>query len=279
VSVVQSMSTQKLTEDEAALEAFEREIALPMLVLSLLVIPLLVVPLFVRLSRGVDAAFITLDWVIWAAFALEYGVPFHLSRHKGPFFRRNLLDLAIVILPFLRPLRVIRSARALRLLRSGRAVVFLSRGGKSAKEMMTRHGLHYALLVGAILVMGGALVVRELERTAAGSTIHSFGDAVWWALATMSTVGFGDKYPVTEGGRAVAVVLMFFGVGLFALIAASMASLFLGKKRERDVEPEVQDIVDRLDRIERALLAGMRTEEAEPVERLRALERELEPSR
>ena len=58
-----------------------------------------------------------------------------------------------------------------------------------------------------------------------------------------------------------------------------MASLFLGKKRERDVEPEVQDIVDRLDRIERALLAGMRTEEAEPVERLRALERELEPSR
>ena len=96
MSVVQSMSTQKLTEDEAALEAFEREIALPMLVLSLLVIPLLVVPLFVRLSRGVDAAFITLDWVIWAAFALEYGVPFHLSRHKGPFFRRNLLDLAIV---------------------------------------------------------------------------------------------------------------------------------------------------------------------------------------
>jgi voltage-gated potassium channel len=247
------VTARKLARNEEALEAFEREIALPMLVLSLAVVPLLVVPLVVHLSHGLEKTFFTIDWLVWAAFAVEYLIRFYLAPHKRAFFRHNLLDLAIVVLPFLRPLRVIRSARALRLLRSGRVVVFMARGGKSGRDVLTRHGLHYALLVGAILVVSGALLVAEMEHGAPGSTIHSFGDAIWWALATMSTVGFGDKYPVTEGGRAIAIVLMFFGIGLFGLIAASLASFFLGRKREEEADPMVADLRARLDRIESVL--------------------------
>jgi voltage-gated potassium channel len=247
------VTARELARNEEALEAFERETALPMLVLSLAVVPLIVVPLVVHLSHNLDVTFFTLGWVVWAAFAVEYVIRFYLAPYRGVFFRHNLLDLVIVVLPFLRPLRIVRSARALRLLRSGRAVAFMARGSKSGRDILTRHGLQYALLVGAILVATGALLVGEMERDAPGATIHSFGDAIWWALATMSTVGFGDKYPVTEGGRAVAIVLMFFGIGLFGLIAASLASFFVGQKREEEVDPMVEDIRARLERMERVL--------------------------
>jgi voltage-gated potassium channel len=245
--------TGALARNEEAVDAFERETALPMLVLALLAVPVLLIPLWVDLPRGIAETFLVLDWVIWVAFAVEYLIRLYLVPHKAVFVKHNLLDLAVVVLPFLRPFRVIRSARALRLLRAGRVTVYLTRGASSAKDVLTRHGLHYALLVGAVLVLTAALIVSELERTAPGATIHSFGDAIWWALATMSTVGFGDKYPVTEAGRAVAVVLMFFGIGIFGLLAASLASFFIGKKREERVDPVVAEISERLQRIEEML--------------------------
>jgi voltage-gated potassium channel len=224
-----------------------------MLVLSLAAVPSLILSLVVDLPHSLNTTFFIVDLVVWAAFAVEYVIRMYLAPYKGAFVRHNVIDLVIIALPFLRPLRVVRSARALRLLRSGRAVAFMARGERSAKDVLTRHGLHYALLVGGILIIAGALLVREFESGVRGSTIHSFGDAIWWALATVSTVGFGDKYPVTEGGRAVAVVLMFFGVGLFGLIAASLASVFLRKEREQEVDPMVAEALERLERIENAL--------------------------
>src|SRR5207244_10331251 len=100
--------------------------------------------------------------------------------------------------------------------------------------------------------------VHGLERGSGGS-IRSCPDAVWWALATVTTVGFGDMFPVTEAGRAVGVVLMCFGIGLFGLIAASFASFLLGRKQE-DASPGTDAIVERLDRIERALIESGRVE-------------------
>lgn len=70
------MTARGLSRNEEALEAFEREIALPMLVLSLAVVPLLVVPLVVHLSHGLDKTFFTIDWLVWAAFAVEYLIRF-----------------------------------------------------------------------------------------------------------------------------------------------------------------------------------------------------------
>jgi voltage-gated potassium channel len=108
-----------------ALERFERQTAIPMLVLSLAIIPLLVFPLVANLSVATESTFIALDWLIWAAFALEYGVRLWLAPEKLNFIRRNRLDLVVIVLPFLRPLRVVRSARALRVLRAARAATIL----------------------------------------------------------------------------------------------------------------------------------------------------------
>src|SRR5439155_23258967 len=86
------------------------------------------------------------------------------------------------------------------------------------------------------------------ERDTPGG-IHSFGDALWWAVATVSTVGYGDRVPATAGGRGVAVVLMLVGIGLFGLLAASLASFFVEEHAERGAD----DMAARLERIESLL--------------------------
>jgi voltage-gated potassium channel len=249
-----------------ALERFDREVALPMFVLSLLIIPLLVIPLTVNLSHGLRNAFFAADWIVWALFAVEYLVRLYLSPKRGVFFRSHLLELAIVVLPFLRPLRVIRSARALRLLVSGRAAIFLFRGAKSGREILSKHNLHYLLLVAIALIVAAAAIMPELERGTPGANISNFADGIWWALATMATAGFTGLQPVSTAGRAVAVVLMIFGVGIFGLLAASLASFFLGRERESEIDPKIDEVLARLAAIERSIesLRGSQRPDGDP---------------
>jgi voltage-gated potassium channel len=237
-----------------ALERFERQTAWPMLVLSLAIIPLLVVPLVADLSPGTETTLFALDWILWAAFALEYGIRLYLAPQKGRFVRSNVIDLVVVIVPFLRPLRVMRSARMLRLLRAARAGVFLLRGIDAVKDVLTRHKLHYTLLVATAVTIGAGVVVAELERAAPEGNIDSLPDGLWWAVSTVTTVGYGDTFPTTAAGRGFAVVLMLVGVGLFGLLAASLAT-FLIQRDEGESEERAAygEIIERLDRIERRL--------------------------
>jgi voltage-gated potassium channel len=238
-----------------ALERFERQTAWPMLVLSLAIIPLLVIPLVAELSPGTERAFFALDWLLWAAFALEYGIRLYLSPVKSRFVRSNVVDLIVVVVPFLRPLRVMRSARMLRLLRAVRVGVFLFRAMDAVKDVLTRHKLHYTLLVATIVTIGGGVVVAELERNAPEGNIDSVPDGLWWAVSTVTTVGYGDAFPTTAAGRGFAVVLMLVGVGLFGLLAASLASFLIERGIEEEVQehPQYREILERLDRIERRL--------------------------
>jgi voltage-gated potassium channel len=222
---------------DEALQAFERRTALPMLLLALLIIPLLVIPLVVELSPRVETTFVTLDWTIWAVFAGEYLIRLYLAPRKWLFVRHNVLDLVVVIVPFLRPLRVARSARALRFVRAGRTVIMLARSAKILRAVLTRHKLHYVLLVTLLVTAAAAVLVRELEKNAEGANIQSLDDAVWWALTTITTVGYGDRFPVTPAGRGVAVLLMILGVGLFGLLAASLASFFIQRDEEQANDP------------------------------------------
>jgi voltage-gated potassium channel len=89
-----------------ALEKFERQTAVPMLILSLAIIPLLLIPAVADVSPGVESTFIALDWFIWAAFLIEYGIRLYLVPQKRRFITSNKIDLVVIVLPFLRPLRV-----------------------------------------------------------------------------------------------------------------------------------------------------------------------------
>lgn len=236
-----------------ALERFQRQSAIPMLILALASLPLIVAPLLLDFSQSVDSTLFAIDWFIWAAFALEYGIRLYLAPAKRDFMRHNVIDLVVIVLPFLRPLRVARSVRLVRILRLGRAIVYVARFFDALRDVLERHRFNYSLLVACLMTVGAAFMVLEAERGTEGANILTLPDALWWAITTVTTVGYGDRFPTTAAGRAIGAVLMVLGIALFGLIAASVSALFVRKDVAKDVDPQLEEISERLGRIEDAL--------------------------
>src|SRR5690242_12875497 len=111
--------------------------------------------------------------------------------------------------------------------------------------------------------MAGAWLVLLFEENAKDSNIHNYPDALWWAIVTVTTVGYGDRYPSTTGGRVVAGVLMLVGIGLIGVLTATVASLFIKEhtdanrqvyqKGHADLGQRLSVISDRLADVERRL--------------------------
>jgi voltage-gated potassium channel len=238
-----------LGRSQDAYDRFAAAVDGPLTVLAVAWLPVLIVPLVVRVSAGTSAALDTVDYAVWAVFAVEYLVKLYLSPSRWSFVVHHLVDLLVIAVPVLRPIRTLRALRALRALRIARAALILSSALKRARELLTHHGLHYVLL--CVLAIIGLCSAMELafEQHAPGATIHNFGDALWWSAVTVTTVGYGDKYPVSAGGRGVAVVLMITGIGLVGVLSATVASYFVGQRADQDMT----DLHERLDRIEAAL--------------------------
>jgi voltage-gated potassium channel len=237
-----------------ALDRFERQTAWPMMALALAIIPLLVVPLLVDLPSGVETTFFALDWLIWVAFVLEYGIRLYLAPNKRHFVSHNIIDLLFVLIPFLRPLRVLRSARAFSVLRAARGTVILLRAIKAVQDVLKRHKLGYTLLIALVVVVGSGLLVATIEEASPDRNIKSIPDGLWWAVTTVTTVGYGDRFPVTAIGRAIGAGVMILGIGLFGLLAASLASLLVEKDLEKGIDPQISEMNERLERIERLLV-------------------------
>jgi voltage-gated potassium channel len=97
-------------------------------------------------------------------------------------------------------------------------------------------------------------MVLEAERGTADANILTLPDALWWAITNITTVGYGDRYPTTAGSRAIGAVLMVLGIALFGFIAASVSAMFVRKDVSKDVDPQLDEIGSRLDRIEQRLV-------------------------
>jgi voltage-gated potassium channel len=243
-----------------AFERFSRVVDGPMMILALAMIPLIVVPLIVDLSPGLDRALVAIDYLVWAAFAVEYVIKLCLAPDRWRFVKANIPDLVIVVVPMLRPLRVLRGARLLRLLRLARLVAFAIEGLSEARDVLRRRGLSWVLLIALALNLIAAALVLSFERDIPNSNIHSYPDALWWAVTTITTVGYGDRFPISPAGRGVAVVLMVSGIALFGVITASIAAYFVEQKTEHekdDLASRMDLILERLDAIE----AGLRVDE------------------
>ncbi|MFI6090117.1 potassium channel family protein [Streptomyces sp. NPDC051218] len=162
----------------------------------------------------------------WAAFAVDYAVRWRLSGQGARFVRTHWLDTLVLVLPLLRPLRVVHVYEAVQR-RHGRPRLALH------ARVVTYAGLS-ALLIG----FTGALAVYQHEHTAPGATIRTFGDSVWWTSATLATVGYGDVTPVTPLGRVIAVGLMLCGLALLGAVTGSFSSWLLQVfAREDDKRP------------------------------------------
>jgi voltage-gated potassium channel len=243
-----------LTNDKGeAFQRFSRAVDGPLMVLALAMIPVIVVPLVADLSPGQARAVLAVDYLIWAAFAVEYVVKLYLAPQRWRFVKANIPDLVIVVVPMLRPLRVLRSARLLRLLGLARVVAFAVEGLQETREVLRRRGLSWVLLIVLALNLVAAALVLTFERDMPNGNIHSYPDALWWAVTTITTVGYGDRFPMSPAGRGVAVVLMVSGIALFGVITASIAAYFVEQKAEQDLAGRLDRVLERLDAIEAKL--------------------------
>jgi voltage-gated potassium channel len=233
---------------QQAFEAVERITEIPMIALSVAMLPLLLAPLVFDLSATTEDALFAADWAIWAIFALELGVKTYLAPARGPYLRTHWFDVVIVVVPFLRPLRIVRSARAFRGLRAIRLFSFMARTVHSTRSLLSEHGLQYVLLVGVLLLFASAGLIALFESGSEG-TIQGFDDGLWWAVTTITTVGYGDKFPVTPEGKGIAVFLMLVGIALFSLITANLAA-FLVQPKEDQAVASLDEVLEALRRLE-----------------------------
>ena len=161
-------------------------------------------------------------WATWAVFAVDYVARLYRAPDRRRWFFRHLVDLAIVLLPLLRPLRLVR------------LVVLVTALQKAVGSAIHGKVVMYTISGAVLLVYVASLAELQSERNAPGSHITNFGDAVWWAMSTITTVGYGDMYPVTTTGRFIAGLLMIGGISLVGSITATIAAWVIKSVGDED---------------------------------------------
>jgi voltage-gated potassium channel len=182
------------------------------------------------------------------ALSAVYGIDLAIRSARAPRHAHYVLTHPLAVISvFVPPVRVIFSLRLV-------------------QSMFRRGHLGRFLVAAAVLVLNGAVIVYLFERHAPGSNIHTLGDAIWWAFVTVTTVGYGDFYPVTTWGRVAACFIMGTGLLTLAVLTAQVASSFVaqGSSRARPAPPDeaarrevtLAELDERLARIERLLTAA-----------------------
>lgn len=202
------------------------------LVLSLYVIGALIADTFFVLSSEVSQLLQYMDVIVCVFFFLDFCLRFRAAKNKWRFMRWGWIDLLASI-----PAGVLVGARAFRVIQ----VIRLLRAIKSM-EMIWRllfrnraEGLFASAATATVLLVAfGAITMLMVESPHPDSPINTAEEALWWAIVTVTTVGYGDYYPVTTLGRVVAVLLMIGGVGLFGSFAAYVSSLFVADEGDRE---------------------------------------------
>ena len=205
---------------------------LALIFLAAYAVPVLVpdLPAWARSTAGLATL------AIWAIFALDYAIRLWLAQERLRYVREHLVELAVLALPLLRPLRLLRVVPALLTIHRHARLSF--------------RGTVSSYVGGAVVFVAflGSVAILDAERDSPEANIISFADALWWSFTTMTTVGYGDHYPTTGEGRFVAVGLMVIGIGLLGVVTASLAAWFVERieRSERAAETRTVDAIDAL---------------------------------
>lgn len=155
------------------------------------------------------------QWVSWVAFAVDLCANILKAPNKALYLKKHPLEVAAVALPFLRPLRL------LRFISFGALVFEKVNLGKSVAISIK------VILTSLFLTYLAGIEITLAERGQPGATIQGVGDGFWWAITTLTTVGYGDIYPTTTQGRFIAVGLMVSGICVLGVISATVAAWFV----------------------------------------------------
>ncbi|WP_422741390.1 potassium channel family protein [Micromonospora sp. WMMD754] len=215
-----------------AIGRWEQLSAAPLTLLSVVFLVVYAWPILVpQLSRRWVVACEATGLTIWLLFWVDLLVRFALAGDRLRFLRTHLFDLTVLVLPFLRPLRALRLV-----------TVVLNLTRRTTDWARGRLAL-YVSATTVLLVVVSALAVLDAERAAPDASITSFTDALWWAAVTITTVGYGDLFPVTTAGRMVALGLMVGGIGLIGFVTGSLATWIVERVADRN-RPEPATAAD-----------------------------------
>lgn len=211
-----------MTAERDALTRWENKTEWPLAALALVFLASSSVEVLVRPGARGSSALEFVAVATWVVFAIDYGIRLTLASDRRRWFVRHLLDLAVVALPLLRPLRLVL------------LLILFGALQKAVGNAIRGRVVAYTVAGATLLVYVASLAVLQAERSDPDADITSFGQAVWWSIATITTVGYGDTYPVTTTGRVVAVLLMIGGISLVGTITATIASWIVQRVADKD---------------------------------------------
>jgi voltage-gated potassium channel len=227
---------------------WERRFEWPVLAAALFVIPVIAIEQSAVREPWSSIAAVA-NWVIWIVFAAEFFTLLAVTPNRVRWLLSHPLELFIVVAtpPFLPA--SLQAARLFRLFR----VLRLLRVLQVARRLFTPAGLRYAALLAGLTAVGGGAAFAAVEK-------KSTWDGIYWAVTTMTTVGYGDIQPTSPGGKALAMVVMLVGIGFLSLLIGAIAERFVAadvaeaeaelEVTQADVLRELSEIAHRLQRLE-----------------------------
>lgn len=228
------------------------------LVLSILVLVGMLADVVTKLPAEASTVLEDFDLFVCIVLFVDFLRRFRAAPKKLAFMKWGWIDL-IACIPNINAFRWGRMIRIMRVIRILRAFRSFQRVLSIVFHHRTRNGLVSAIVITILLIAFSSMAILVTE-TSDRSNIKTAEDAVWWSVSTITTVGYGDRFPVTTAGRAIAVVLMFCGVGLFGTLSGIVAMWFLGdRENSRSTELLIQEIRALNEKVDR--LQSSQTEE------------------
>lgn len=235
------------------------------LVLSVFVLILLAIDVFLPVDEATRDILYTADSIVCVFFLSDFFIGLYRTKHKKSYLKRNWIDLvsSIPMVPYVRLGRLFRVLRLFRLLRAYRSSHRLMQYLLVHRQSST---FAAAIALTFMVVVLSSVSMLEVEKLPE-SNIKTAEDAIWWSLTTMTTVGYGDKFPVSTPGRVIALFPMLCGIGIFGLITSVIAAWFL-KPAEQEQSREMEEVLVRLERMEKLLesLTGSADQSGSPTE-------------
>jgi voltage-gated potassium channel len=213
------------------------------LIFTLVVLGALTADTIGHLPQQVSTLIRWLDTMACAVFFTDFCVRFFRAKSKAAFMRWGWVDL-LASVPYLPGLRYARLARVLRVIRLLRGVRSVQRIVQLLFHHKAQTGAASLILMAFLLVAFSSVSILICEQNG-DANIKTAEDAIWWSVSTLTTVGYGDKVPVTTEGRMLAMALMIAGVGMFGGLSGLTAALFLGQSERKS--DEAREILARLD--------------------------------
>lgn len=214
-----------------------------MALLSIVIAIVLALQLTMNLSYKTERLLTAIDFIIWIIFIIDYVARLYKSKNKKKFVKRNLIDL-ISIIPLYSIFRVFKTLNILKIGRVTRlselsqvirVLAITKRTNNNLSEFMKTNNFNYTVGIAMIIIFIGSVIMSYVEKI-------NIGDALWWSIVTVTTVGYGDISPVSPLGRIVASILMIMGIGFIGSLTSTLSTYFIKKEEVQYENHLIKDL-------------------------------------